>query len=177
MTDDSTPANNAMARQFASDDLEYVRHALGADRWDLGYILNHMQSAVDWAVDAWLAARGEKPHSSWPDQEGRFLLVAPRALQKDYLRIAGDVTRLAGALLDIMNTDCLADVAMDAPILAPWRDQARAWLKDAGEWVAMLTDPGAANHLPAARHVDHGRLQGHFAGLTANSGPIRPLIP
>lgn len=136
---------------------------------------------MDWAVDAWLAARGEKPHSSWPDQEARFLLVAPRALQKDYLRIAGEVTRLAGALLDIMNTDCLADVAMDAPILAPWRDQARAWLKDAGEWVAMLTDPGAANHLPAARHVDHGRLQGHFAGLTpcfvlVRSGGVRNYL-
>lgn len=134
MTDDSTPANNAMARQFASDDLEYVRHALGADRWNLGYILHHMQSAVDWAVDAWLTTRGEKPHSSWLDQEARFLLVAPRALQKDYLRIAGDVTRLAGTLLDIMGTDRLANVAMDAPVLAPWREQAQAWLKDAELW-------------------------------------------
>lgn len=166
MTEDSDNRWIEQVRRFANNDLNDVRYVLGGGRRYLGSLFNHMQGALHWAVDAWLCLRGERCRSGWHDQEARFLRIAPRTLQDEYLRVAGNVTQLASDLLDVLGTDRLDEVAVDHPTLDAWRRQAKAWLADAEALVGKLTNPDTSTHPPGTNRIESGVLRGRFDGLT-----------
>ncbi len=154
------------ARQFAGNNLDKVRSALGRKRKHLGFLFNDMQEALNWAVDVWLCLRGQRCRTGWHDQEARFLRVAPPALQDEYLRIAGGVTRLAGGLLDVLGTGCLDEVSVEDPSLDAWRQQATAWLMDAERLVNELAKSDISAPVPGIDRIESGVLRGRFDGLT-----------
>jgi hypothetical protein len=166
MNEDSDSRWSEQARGFANNNLNDVRYVLGGGRRYLGSFFNHMQSALHWAVDAWLCLRGERCRLGWHDQEARFLRIAPRTLQDEYLRVAGNVTQLASDLLDVLGTARLDEVAVDHPTLDAWRRQAKAWLADAEALVGELTNPDTASQPPGATRIESGVLRGRLDGLT-----------
>ncbi len=166
MNEDSDSRWSEQARGFANNNLNDVRYVLGGGRRYLGSLFNHMQGALHWAVDAWLCLRGERRYSGWNDQEARFLRIAPRMLQDEYLRVAGEVTQLASDLLDVLGTDRLDEVAVDDPALDAWRQQAKAWLADAEALVGELTNPGSSTQPLGTNRIESGVLRGRFDGLT-----------
>ncbi len=166
MTEDSDGQWADQARQFAGNNLDKVRSALGQKRKHLGFLFNDMQEALNWAVDVWLCLWGQRCRTGWHDQEARFLRVAPSALQDEYLRIAGGVTQLAGGLLDVLGTDRLDEVSVADPSLDAWRQQAGAWLMDAERLVNELTSPELSACPPGTNRIESGVLRGRFDGLT-----------
>lgn len=91
MTEDSDGQWADQAKQFAGNNLDKVRSALGQKRKHLGFLFNDMQEALNWAIDVWLCLRGQRCRTGWRDQEARFLRLAPQTLQDEYLRVAGGV--------------------------------------------------------------------------------------
>lgn len=166
MTEDSDGRWADQARQFADNDMNKVRSALGQKRKHLGFLFNDMQGALNWAVDVWLCLRGQRCRTGWHDQEARFLRLAPQTLQDEYLQVAGGVTPLAGSLLAVLGTDRLDEVLVADPSLDAWRQQASAWLMDAEKLVNELTSPELSPHPPGANRIESGVLRGRFDGLT-----------
>ena len=166
MNEEDSRRRIEQARQFARIDLDKVASGLAGGRTHIGLLFSNMEGTFHWAVEAWLGLQGDTPASGWPDQEARFLRIAPRGLQDRYLEVVGGMRQLAARLIDILGTDRTDEVLIAAPVLDHWRQQAQLWLEDARALAAVLTDPEPPLGPGGARRIVSGALFGNLQILT-----------
>lgn len=150
------------SRTFALGSLDNVGSMLRGRRLVLGLLFKDMRSALHWAVECWLLRQGGRIAVGWPDQEVDFLRIAPADLQDAYLRLGGDVTRLAQDLFDRLGTDNVDELDGSAVSLAPWTETATEWTRNATLFVSRLVDEQPPRPTSAVRRIEAGALQGRL---------------
>lgn len=161
----SPQSKRDQSRTAARRSLEQAAGMLRGERINVSLLCSDMRSAVNWAVDCWLRQQSEAPGVSWSDQEFQFLRVAPGDLRGDYLRLVGELPRLAQDLFDLLGTDGAGEINGTAPSLRPWKAAAAAWTQNAAELIARLVDEQVPTRASTARRVEAGALQGRLDGL------------